>query len=318
MSYSLCGSVGANTGAIKCDRRRGIPKKVIIGSKEFNSADYASASTFDAAFLACFLLATGDADKLYPFPEITGVSDKSEANKESTLGAFGPKITLIEGKPAYEFDVIAGVTLEKFMRKFNGQSVPVFIVDDANAVWGKKSANGNFLGTEALIHVSSHKFGDGSNGQTTKVSLSFVSAGDIYDSAAFIESGSSLSDMVGLLDITLAEYASHASNVYKLKGYIETSNPGVTLNLYDQDGVPDALAAAGAWTANTGATYATPLTITSVAKNVGNKGWDITFDSTQHTALAALAKIKVNLADPTTLDGLGVSGVEGVAVICTK
>jgi hypothetical protein len=97
--WSLCGSVGANTGAVKCDRRRGIPKKIVIGSKTFDSDDYASASTFDDAFLAALKLATGDADKLYPFPEITGVTDATEANKESTLGAFGPKITLIEGRP---------------------------------------------------------------------------------------------------------------------------------------------------------------------------------------------------------------------------
>jgi hypothetical protein len=85
MSFSLCGNVGANTGAIKCDRRRGIPKKIIIGSAEFDSNDYASSSAFDAAFLAAFKLATGDPDKLYPFPEIVGVADKADANKEATL-----------------------------------------------------------------------------------------------------------------------------------------------------------------------------------------------------------------------------------------
>jgi len=316
MSFSLCGSVGANTGVIKCDRRRSIPKKVIIGSASFDSNDYASASTFDAAFAAAFILATGNAGKLFPFPEITGVTDKTEASKESTLGAFGPKVTLVEGKPAYEFDVVAGTTLEKFLRRFNGQQVPAFIVDDSNAIWGKLDANDNFVGCDVLVYVTPHKFGDGANGQTTKVSISFVSAGDVYDSAAFIETGLSISDMEGLLDVTLAEYAAHASNVHKIKGFVETSSPGVVINLADS--FTTELASASAWTAKTGANYSTPLTITSVAYNIGNKGWDITFDSTEYTALSSGAKIKINLADPTTLDGLDVTGVEGVAVIATK
>jgi hypothetical protein len=316
MSFSLCGSVGANTGVIKCDRRRGIPKKIIIGSAVFDSTDYASASAFDAAFIADFKLATGNASKLYPFPEITGASDKTEANKESTLGAFGPKVTLIEGRPAYEFDVIAGSTLEKSLRKFNGQQVPVFIVDNSNAIWGKLDENKDFVGTDCLIFTTPHKFGDGANGQTTKVSISFVSASDFSDSAAFIETALSISDMVGLLDVTLAEYAAHAFNVHKMKGFIPTSSPGVSLNLYDN--YADELASAALWTAFTGATFATPLTITSIAKNVSNKGWDITFDSTAYTALSAGAKIKINLATPDVLDAADVTGIEGIAFIATK
>lgn len=316
MSFSLCGNVGANTGVIKCDRRRGIPKKVIVGSKEFAPGDYASQSTFDGEFLAAFSLATGDPDKLYPFPEITGVTDKADANKESTLGAFGPKVVLIEGKPAYEFDVIAGTTLEKQLRKFNGQQVPVFIVDDANVIWGKLDSNGNFLATDVLIFTTPHKFGDGANGQTTKVSISFVSAGDVYDSGAFIETNLSMADMAGLLDVTLAEYAAHAVNVHKIKGYIPTSSPGTSLNLYDN--YADELASAALWTAFTGATFITALAITSVAKNTANKGWDITFDSTAYTALSTGAKILIGLADPATLVAADVTGVEGIPVIAVK
>lgn len=317
MSFSLCGSVGQNTGAVKCDRRRGIPKKIIIGSKEFDSDDYASQSAFDAALTAAFILATGNADKLYPFPEITGVTDQTEAAKEGTLGAFGPKIRLVEGRPAYEFDVIAGTALETALRKFNGQQVPCYIVDDSGAVWGKYvTSSGKMVGTDVLIFVTPHKFGDGANGQTTKVSISFISASDVYDSACFVETGVTLSDMVGLIDVTLSEYAAHASNVHKVKGEIKTANPGVALSLYDS--YADELADATLWTAKTGATYGTTLAITSIAKNTSNKGWDITFDSTAYTALASGAKIKLNLVDPTSLAAEDVTGVEGIALIMTK
>src|SRR6059058_1145465 len=135
MSFSICSTSGANTGAISCDRRRGIPVKVIIGGKSFTSSEYATQSAFDIALLAAFKQAAGASSKLFPFPEITGVSDKTEANKESTLGAYGPKVTLIEGRPSYEVDIIAGVQQEKALRKFNGQQVPVFIYDNSGAIW---------------------------------------------------------------------------------------------------------------------------------------------------------------------------------------
>jgi hypothetical protein len=167
-----------------------------------------------------------------------------------------------------------------------------------------------------LIFTSPTCFGDGANGQTTKVTLSFVSAGQVYDSAAFIETNLSLSDMEGLLDVTLAEYAAHASNVYKIKGFIPSSSPNTSLNLYDS--FADDLAVAGMWDAKSGTTFTTNLPITSVAKNTSNKGWDITLDSTAFTALSSGAKIKISLADPTTLDGGDVTGVEGIPVIVTK
>jgi hypothetical protein len=316
MSFSICGSGGANTGAFQCDRRRSIPKKIIIGGKQFTSGEYGTQSAFDAALIAAFKLATGSSIKLYPFPEITGVSDKTEANKEATLGAFGPKVSLVEGKPAYEFDVIAGSALEKQLRKFNGQQVPVFIVDDSNAVWGKLDSTSKFVGTDVLIFTTPHKFGDGSNGQTTKVSISFVSSADVYDSAAFVVSALSISSMVGLNDGIISEYAAHASNVYKMKVKIATSQAGQYVDVYDYFATE--LAASAQWVAYTGATLSTPLTITSIAGNAANKGWDITFDTTLYTALAAGAQIKIGLASPAVLDAAGITGLEGVAIITVK
>lgn len=314
MSFSICGVGGANTGAIKCDRRRSIPKKIIIGGAEYQAADYASQSVFDAAFLADFKLAAGSSTKLFPFPEITGVTDKTEASKESTLGAFGPKVTLIEGRYAVEFDVIAGVTLEKQLRKFNGQQMPVFILDDSNALWGKIDSNGVFSGCDALIFTTPHKFGDGANGQTTKVSISFVSAADTYDSAAFVETGLSGSDMVGLLDAEVSKI-SNASNIYEMGIEIETAGAGVSLNVYDNFSTE--LANASLWKATVVAT-GVDHTITSVAANATTKGWTVTLDSTQYTALAAGAKVQIELVDPAALDAADVVGIESVATIVTK
>lgn len=315
-NLSLVSTVAGNTGGISGDKKRGIPKRILIGGAAFTSSDYASSTAFDTALTAKVNLATGNSQKLYPSPEIQGVSDKTEANKESTLGSFGPKITLIEGRPAYEMDIIAGVQQEKFLRKFNGQNVPVFIVEGDGTVWGKQSGT-QFIGADCLVYYTPHKYGDGSNGQTGKLSISFVSVADLYDSAQFVASSVGMT-VNGLNDVTISEYAAHVSNVHKIKLTIPTASPSTTLNVYDSYSTE--LADLTLWTAFTGATFTTALAITGVAANSANKGFDITFDSTAYTALSAGASIKINLATPDILNGptKNVTRIEGVALITIK
>jgi hypothetical protein len=72
------------------------------------------------------------------------------------------------------------------------------------------------------------------------------------------------------------------------------------------------------WSAKTGATFTTPLTITSVTYDSTNKRLVFTFDSTAYTALSAAAKIKLIPADVPTLDAADVTYVEPAFVILTK
>jgi hypothetical protein len=61
-----------------------------------------------------------------------------------TLG-YGTQIKLLRSKPGYEFDVLAGSSLEKKLIAFDGKQVPLFILDDQSNVWGVQDADGNFL-----------------------------------------------------------------------------------------------------------------------------------------------------------------------------
>jgi hypothetical protein len=314
MSFSICGTVGANTGAIECDVRRGIPANIVVGGAAFTEAEYATAAAFKTAFKSRLKLATGSNEKLFPFPEIQGVTNKTEAPKEGTLG-LGLKEILLDGKPGYEFDVVVGTSLEKRLRKFNSQQIPVMILDQNGNIWGKLDDDNKFIGTKVLIYIVGQAFGDGNGSTMTKIQISFVSAKDFYDSAAFVTSTLTSSDMVGLLDADLS-YVSKASNVYKVKAHIATAQAGVKLSVYDQ--FADALASADKWVAKTGAGFETTLAITTVAKDTAIKGWTITFDSTAFTALSAGASIKLSLVDPATLDAADIVDIEGVPVILTK
>lgn len=295
---NFCGSVGANTGVIDCDTKRGNPKVLLIGGASFDSSDFATSAAFKTALLAAVALATGDSGKVYPFPEITGAAANTEANKEGTTG-YGVKRTLAEGRPAYTFDIEPGTNTEKQLRKFNKAIVPVFILDDNGNVWGKLDADGNFVGVKAELFVSGTPFGDGNAINNSKVAVNFQSAADFYDFAAFVNTDFNSSDLEGLLDATLSTLVAPTGNAHKIGAKVVNASLGNDVNMYDY--YADELAATSAWTGETaaGATVAP----TTVVKDTALKGWTVTF---------GVAVALINLASPSVLAGLDVTGIEGV------
>lgn len=313
-TVSLCSQTGANTGGIDCDVTRGIPQVIIAGSKVFASADYVDSDTFEAAFTAAINQAAGSASKLFPFPVIQGNTSKTEAAKYATLG-YGTQIKLLRSKPGYEFDVLAGSSLEKKLIAFDGKQVPLFILDDQSNVWGVQDADGNFSGATFMVGVEPREFGDSQNAKTTKITISLLDSRDFIEYAAFMNTSFAASDLKGLNDVKLVEPAAHASNVHYIKTYVPTTQLGNGLDITSDIGT--ALAAA-AWTAFTGTGYVTPLTITSKTYDSTNKRIVFTFDSTTYTALSAGAKIKLVPSDVPTLNAANVTGIEIAFVILTK
>lgn len=313
---SLCGNVGANTGPIACDVRRGVPKIPILGGAVFSPADYASSETFKAALLEAVNLPTGDSGKMYPFPEIQNVVNNTEANTIGTTGS-GLQIPLREGRPSYTFGVIIGTNLEKQLRKFNGSVVPVMMVDANNNVWGSLDSNQNFKGTSALIYVSPKPYSDGSSIDTeyALVTMSFISAAEFADFAAFVKVDFNIGELEGLLDVALIEI-SNVANVYKIGVEYPNAQLGGNLNIYDLYSAE--LAAAGLWKAYTGPLLTTPLTITSVAVDATLEAWTVTLDSTAYAALASLVKIKLELTTPALLLADDIVGIESIPLIITK
>jgi len=306
MSLNLCGSIGDNTGPVSCDVTRGVPKFPFVGGKVFQPSDYASPTAFATAFKAAAKLAKGDTSKLFPFPEIQGNADKTDANKEGTLG-YGFKQVLLEGRPAYEFDVLIGQTLFQKLRKFNRTIAPVFIADDANNIWGVAKSDGTFVGNDAYIFVTGNPFGDGAKNITAKITFSFVSVSDFNDSSAYFPLNFNPNEVKGLLDVVLSEATAHSTNVYHIAANVLTAKLGTSINVASTFGTD--LASAALWTLVKD-TDGTSVTITSVALNSGGTYFDFTIDSTAYTALSSGAKLRVGLAAPATLDAAGVTGVE--------
>ena len=306
MSLNLCGSIGVNVGPVPCDVTRGLPRFIFLGGKVFQPSDYASPSAFTTAFKAAAKLANGNTSKLFPLPEIQGNTPKTDANKEGTLG-YGFKQVLLEGRPAYEFDVLIGQTQFQKLRKLNRQIIPAFTCDDGNNCWGVAKSDGTFVGNDVYFFITGNEFGDGSKNIVAKITLSFVSVTDFHDASAYFPIAFNPHEVKGLLDVVLIETAAHTANVFHIAANVLTAKLGTSINLVGDYGT--ALAATGMWVVKVVATGVSH-TITSVAATT--TGWDLTLDNTQFTALSSGAKLTIALADPTTLDGANVTGVENI------
>lgn len=312
MALNLCGTVGQNTGPIKCDPKKGRPVTVAIGGKEFSAEEYATAAAFKAAFKAATKLANGTSGKLYGLPEFVGITNKTEANKEGNLGTFGPKVVLIEGKPGYEFDLAIGTVLEKRLRALNGQTIPVFVFDDAKQAWGWLNEDEKLVGYDCVLFCTPKPFEDGATPQVTKFTVSFISAGQFGDDCAYVPTTMSQKDFVGLKDVELVK-KSQVDNVGHVSVKIITSQAGNNLNIYDDY---KALLT-GAGKANWKATLpdGTNGTITSVSGDDTAKDFIVTLDATEWAALSTNDIVTVNLQSPTVLDAANVTGIESTGAV---
>lgn len=313
--FSICSQIGENTGGIDCDVTKRLPVQIIVGSAAFAPADYATSVAFETAFLSKLKKAAGSPDKLFPFPVIQGNTAKTTAAKFGTLG-YGLEVKLLRSKAGYEFDVVAGSSLERKLMAFDGLIVPLFIMDSSSNMWGVIDSNLNFKGAKYLIGVEPKDFEDAQNAKTTKITISIIDSRDFVENAQFANTSFNAADIVGLNDAEIFVAAPAVANVNTLGVKIRTASLLTFLNVYES--YPNELAVGALWSAKTGATFTTPLAITTVAKDVANKAWTVTFDSTAFAALPSGTKIKVSIVDATALDAAGVYGVEIASLVITK
>lgn len=306
MSLNLCGTIGGNTGQIPCDAQRGLPKLMLVGGKVFAPADYATPDTLQAAIRAAVKEATGSPDKLFPFPEIGGTTDQTDALKTATLG-YGLKQVTIEGRPGYSFQVQVGQAGFQALRLFNRAIVPVFTIDDQNNQWGTIDSEGNWAGEVAQIFVSGNGFGDGTKPFVADISVAYQSASDFNDYSRYATLNFNPNEAKGLVTVELAAYA-HAANVIHVSVEAPTAKLGVSLSV--EDDFSTELADDTLWRVSVSA--GTAPTFTSVADDPG-KGFIVTLDGTMYTALASGTKVFLSLADAPTLDAADVTGIENVA-----
>jgi hypothetical protein len=324
MSTNLCSVVGGNTGGVLCDGKRKVPKKPLVGGKAFTSSEYADVDTLKTAILAAVNLGNGDANKLFPFPEILEVAPNTEADTTGSL-ALGPIRRLKKGRPSYTYSVEIGQYQYQKLLAFDGKTLPVFMLDDASQMWGYRAGaasntpNANtWKGEMAYITVSGNGFEDGANAATgvATIMISYLSVDDFEKRGTYVVLPDlAPGDLAGLLDVVLSEPQAHSTNVYKIKMSIPLPKLASDMNIYDDYG---AAIAALTWTAGTGTNYGTSMPVTSVAVDATLKCLTFTLDSTAYGLLSSGAKIKLTPPAVSALVAAGVTGIEIGTIILTK
>jgi hypothetical protein len=324
MSTNFCSTIGGNTGKLRCDGKRKVPKKPVVGSRVFTYAEYSDPDVFMDAIIESINLSNGDPDKLFPFPEVAEVANNTEADTTGSL-ALGPVIRLKKGRPSYTYTVDIGHYQFQKLLAFDNKVVPVFLFDDAAQWWAYRPAapsntrnTRDISGEMALVTISGNGFEDGANAATGKctITFSYLSIDDFEKRSAYgVLTNMSAGDLEGLVDIMLSEATAHTTNAYKIKVTIPGPVLGQELDVYDDYA---AGLAALTWTAKTGATFSTSLTITSVAVDATLKALTVTFDSTAYTALANGAEIKLTPPSVATLVGANIVGYEIGDIILVK
>lgn len=314
---SILGRTSANVGYVLGDKTKGVIRNIVIFGDKFSAAQTADTAAIETALVAASLKAKSDAGKLYWLPEVQNFEDRAEQNTTGALN-LGPTVMLKEGKPGYEIKVDGNSEFAKEMRKWNNKTVGCFEFDSNRQLWGRQVGT-DFYGYSAKIFVNSMRVASGQAPEEgiVTVTISFLSATEYGDSSRCLD----LSEVdTGLIktqvDAEFSETAAHVSEVYTMKWLVDLANMGVGYDIADLYETEIDADAGAAFEAFTGATYDTPLTITTIS--VTNGIMSVTFDSTEFAALGSGAKIKFNAKAPSVLAAAGIHDVEGVAIILTK
>lgn len=315
MALDLCSVNMPNAGAPDCDKSRGIPTYILIGSYEFTPANYASIAAFKAALKAQTLVGRNQSGKMIVLPVLADVQKKTSDNATGSLNQGFTEV-LREGFPAFDGGMQISNKHAQKLRPLNGQNVKVFVVDHNLNVWGTYlPTSGNFRGESAKLFIGGDDFTDGQASKVITVNVAYTDALEFKNSSAYFAIDFSVADYGKLKDVEITLVSGGgASNVHNLTGKIATGKVGYKLDIYSD--YSTVLANIARWTLTNDQTGAT-VTITSVAVNAGGY-WVFTVDTTAWSGLTTGQSMTVNLAAPSVLDTAGATGIEGVALVLVK
>lgn len=306
LNTRVCTAAGGNTGIADCSLtlQNILAGFLVPSSFELTNANLASASTALAALQAA---ASNDNPllRIYPLPEVVGMTDNTEDVVLQTLG-YGAPVPVRDGKYNLQFQYTRGGNcVSNQLRKFNGLNYKVIFIDAAGVLFGTK------VGTSLkgipldYFYASPFRFNDGSNITNLGYRMTFNPT-YINENLGFISLN--LADVLainGLQNAVVTLGAARATNVIKVK--VLTGCSGT--DLYDTYSAE--LANVARWVV----TYnGLNITITSVAVDANIKGWTITLDAADPDYNAA-GPFAVNLAAPSVLAAAGVTGYEGLALV---
>jgi len=260
---------GANTGTPGCafmpDKIVGailIPKNKIILTADIPDI---------IAELQAMTLAAV-ADRAYPIFRFEEITDNSEDLTVSTFG-YGGKGIGKEGRYDWTFRIVSGgLCHQNNLRKFNGTTMKVLLIDSENVIYGTSVPTGMAGLSLDFFYAQPWKAADGSNTTMFNVRFALAKPKELNENVAYVKVDEDVEENVkGLLDLELYQLAVVAG-----KATIGIRTACDKTDIYGTFETP--LAAGGLWTC-LGPTGAA-VSITSVAANDTLGGWDVNFTGT--------------------------------------
>lgn len=311
---NVCGTLGANTGKPQCDVALGAIKYMLLTQgKEFTEADLTDATTLKAAIKAAMLNVRGTTNKVYLFPYVNESEDDSGDPVRASL-ADGFEKTLLDPVPKYNTRSGAvGFAQNQAMCAFNGFSGKMYIIDTNNRFsYRIKDDNGGKGFGVGDVYTNAPKFANTAAINVVSTRVSFSSSDELkLPAIGLVQLDFNIADLVNIEDVQMVEKAAQASNVFTIGGKSVYTGADI------YTAYKTALAATARWNVRRMDTDVA-IALTSVAADDANKGWDITTDNTEYTALPSGTKLSFNIKDPATLEAAGVTGIEGIQIIYTK
>lgn len=306
---NVCATLGGNTGTPNCDVRMGRIKYIMLTqSKEFTEADLASTEALEEALQAAMLLGSSDANKVYAFPPMREAENTTGDPQTGTL-ADGYEEVLNEATPKYVLRGTPGTCVHQAMSSFNGWPGKVYIVDENGIFWyrdnGSEGGKGFSIGN---LYTQPPNWKGSGDIQTSNTRLSFGSVSEFKTGVGAVKIDFEVSDLSNLKDVTLDDredenISGALNNVFLIGGktkcegtdiyaaYKTLLNSTARWRAYKADG--------------------TAITVTNVTTDDAELAWQITLDSTEFNALAALEVFYIDLVPPTTLAAASITGIEG-------
>lgn len=305
LNQAFCATSGGNTGIDDCSLTL---KNIVRGFLVPKSFELTEAQLADSATALAALIAATRSDspltRVYPLPEVVGITDSSEDVVLQTLG-YGTPVPVRQGNYNLTFAYLAGGNcVNNALQKFNQGSYRFMGVDAGGILFGVK------VGTSLkgipldYFNADKFKFADGTNVTGFAYRISMKSE-YLNANLGFIQMDLlSLMDIDGLHNVVLSQSGVRALGVFKVVATTGCSGTNM-YDLYDTE-----LASASLWKVTEAGK---DITITSVVADPNIKGFTITM-STSDPDYVAGGPFFVTLQPVSVLDAAGVDGYEGLTL----
>lgn len=312
---NVCATNARNMGRPGCDYRMGRIKYLGLSvSKEFTEAELETSEGFETALQNAMLLANGNANKIFLFPEMRDVTNNTGDPNTGAL-ADGFEEVLNEALPKYLLKSTPGICVQQAMASYNGWAGKLFFIDENNVLLYKTKTNGGGKMFNCGYLYTNPPSPKGSGDvQTANTRVTFGSIDDFKSNVGALKLDFNPADLTQMQDVILTdEEDENVSGALNNTFLIGAKTRCDETNLYTT--YKDLLTLA-LWRAYQ--SDGTALSLSGVTPIDGSSAWQVVMTYAVYNALPTGTVFYIDLVPPVTLRGSDIDGLEAVKIRFVK